>query len=101
MAIFLRCFAPALQVRIFPVIHMRTIRRILAMSTLSWEIVIRALQLSCVMLFCAYMLLMEAGPFTYATSDLHYIARELISQPQAILLLATLASVIVEERQGL
>ena len=71
------------------------------MSTLSWEIVIRALQLSCVMLFCAYMLLMEAGPFTYATSDLHYIACELISQPQAILLLATLASVIVEERQGL
>lgn len=80
------------------VMTMRTLRRILAMSPAAWEAVIRALQLSCVMLFCAFMLLVEGGAFTYETRYLHYTARELLTMPQAVLLLAAIASAVIEER---
>lgn len=70
------------------------------MSPPAWEVVIRALQLSCVLLFSAFMLLLEAGTFTYETREYFYIARELAAQPQAVLLLAAIASVVIEEQAG-
>lgn len=82
------------------VIHMKTIRRILSMSPAAWEVVIRALQLSCVMLFCAWMLLLDGGVFTADTAHLYRLARELMTLPQAVLLIAALASVLIEERQA-
>ncbi len=71
------------------------------MSSPAWEVVIRALQLTCVLLFCAFMLLLEAGVFKYETSHLYYIARELATLPQAILLIAAIASAVIEEHAGL
>ena len=51
---------PGFGAKMDVVMTMRTLRRILAMSPAAWEVVIRALQLSCLMLFCAFMLLVEA-----------------------------------------
>ena len=68
------------------------------MSAPAWEVVIRALQLSCVLLFCAFALLLEAGVFRAETSYLHNLADELIALPQAILLIAAIASAVIEER---
>ncbi len=89
---------PGFGAKMDMVMTMRTLRRILAMSPAAWEVVIRALQLSCVMLYCAFMLLVEGGAFTYETRYLHYTARELLTMPQAVLLLAAIASAVIEER---
>ncbi len=71
------------------------------MSPAAWEALIRGIQLSCVMLFCAWMLLLEGGTFKAATANLHWMAHELTTLPQAVLLIAVLASALIEERQAL
>lgn len=70
------------------------------MSPGAWEVIIRAMQLTCVMLFGAFVLLLEAGAFTYETSRLHYLARELMNVPQAVLMLAVIASAVIEENSA-
>lgn len=77
---------------------MRLAKRILAMSPAAWEIVVKALIFSCALVFCAWLLLMDAGALTAANYDTYLLARELYTIPQAVLLIATLAGVIVEER---
>lgn len=68
------------------------------MSDAAWEALMRGLQLSCVLLFCAWMLLVDGGVYKAATADLHALARELAALPQAVLLIAVLASALIEER---
>lgn len=82
------------------VIHMRTIRRILSMSDAAWEVVTRAMQLTCFMLFCAFVLLIDAGTYTAGNSYSYRLAYELALLPQAVLLLATIASAVIEERSN-
>lgn len=76
---------------------MRTIRRMLAMCDLSWEILIRSLQLSCVMLFCAFMLLADAGAMTAENYTTYLLADELYRLPQGLLLLAAMAGAVIED----
>ena len=40
---------------------LKVIRRMLCMCEPAWELLIRGLQLSCVLLFCAFLLLVDAG----------------------------------------
>lgn len=82
-----------------PVIHMKLIRRILAMSEPAWWVTLRALQLSCAVLFAAFVLLLDAGAYSADTSRAYGLARELASLPQLILLLAVIAGAVIEEQQ--
>ena len=43
---------------------MRVLRRMLGMCDLAWEVTERALALCCVLLFCAFMLLADAGGYS-------------------------------------
>ncbi|HBR08856.1 MAG TPA: hypothetical protein DD735_08200 [Clostridiales bacterium] len=78
---------------------MRLLRRILSMCDLSWEILIRALLISCVMLFCAFVLLVDAGGMTQKTYTTYLLADELYRLPQGLLLLAVLGGAIIEDFQ--
>ncbi|MEG1789368.1 MAG: hypothetical protein RR055_02410 [Oscillospiraceae bacterium] len=77
---------------------MRLLRRMLDMCELSWEILTKSLIFSCLLLFCAFMLLADAGPMTAENYDTYLLAGELYALPQAILLVANIAGVIIEER---
>ena len=77
---------------------LRLAKRILSMSPAAWEIMTKALIFCCSLLFCAYLLLMHAGPMNADNYDTYLLARELYTLPQAVLLIATLAGVIIEER---
>ena len=77
---------------------MKLIQRVLSMCQISWELLIRSLQLSCVLLFCSFVLFMHTGPLTIWNFDTYQLARELATLPQAILLVAMLAGAIIEER---
>lgn len=78
---------------------LKVIRRMLCMCESSWELLIRGLQLSCVLLFCAFLLLVDAGSFSVVSCDTYFLAQELLTLPQAILLVVMLAGVIIEERR--
>lgn len=80
--------------------RMKLIKRISRMCPASREILTRALQLSCVMALCALCLLINAGPMTAESYDTYLLAKEMITLPQAILLVATIASAMAEERAG-
>ena len=80
---------------------MKLIRRILAMSEPAWEVTVRALQLTCVLLFCSFTLLIDAGTYCADTSYVYRLAYELALLPQAVLLLAVIAGAVIEERQAL
>ena len=48
---------------------MKVLRRMLSMCELSWELLMRGLQLSCVLLFAAFLLLLGAGEFSVWNCD--------------------------------
>lgn len=77
---------------------MKVLRRMLSMCELSWELLMLGLQLSCVLLFAAFLLLLGAGEFSVWNCDTYSLARELLTLPQAILLVCILAGAIIEER---
>ena len=79
---------------------MKLLRRILSMSPPAWEVLTRALQFTCISLFCAFMLLVDAGTYTAGTSAKFALARELALLPQAVLLVAIIAGAVIEERAG-
>jgi len=56
-----------------------------------------SLILTCVMLALCLLVLLIAGKFSASTYELHRFAKELFTLPQAILLIAAIASVIMEE----
>lgn len=72
------------------------LRRMLQMSDPAWFIFLRSLQLSCVMLFCSFLLLLEPG--SVVQSYPRYItALALYETPQGILLLGLILSACLEE----
>lgn len=80
------------------VMVLKVIRRMLSMCEISWELLIRALQLSCVLLFCSFMLFLSSGPLTIWNYDTYKLAQEFSTLPQAILLVAMIAGAVIEER---
>ena len=89
-----RGYNSCMEVRI-----LKVIRRMLCMCDPAWELPIRGLQLSCVLLFCAFLLLVDAGGFSVESCGTYFLAEELLTLPQAILLVVMLAGVMIEERR--
>ena len=54
---------------------------------------------ACVLLFCAFLLLVDAGGFSVESCGTYFLAEELLTLPQAILLVVMLAGVMIEERR--
>lgn len=71
--------------------------RMLRMNELSWRLWMRSLILSCVMLFCAFILLIDGTPFTARTYDTYLTAHTLFTLPQLVLLFGILGSVCIED----
>jgi hypothetical protein len=67
------------------------------MCDLSWEILTKALLLSCVMLFCAFMLLANTGEMTLQNYTTYLLAEELYRMPPGLLLLAVLGGAVIED----
>lgn len=72
-----------------------TIARMLAMCTESWYILLHTMQMAVVMLLCAFMLL---------TADAGYeqikLAAALSETPQGLLLIALIASALLDEKRS-
>ena len=73
----------------------KTIRRMSQMCDEAWYIFMGTLKLSCAMLFCAFMLLISPGCGYEQTM----LSAALSETPQGLLLIALLASVLLEERR--
>ena len=78
---------------------MKVLRRMLNMCEASWELLMRSLQLSCVLLFSAFMLFLSNGPLSAQNYDTYRLACEFTTLPQAILLVAMIAGAVIEERR--
>ena len=75
------------------------VRRMLCMSDAAWYIFIRSIQLSCVMLFCSFMLLLSCdGSLMQRTQ--YMTAMALYEGPQGLLLGGLILSVFAEELQS-
>ncbi len=72
------------------------LRRMLRMSEPAWYIFLRSLQLSCLMLFCAFLLSLEPGGLVRGFAQ-RMTALALFEAPQGILLLGLLLSVFLED----
>lgn len=78
-------------------IIMRTVRRMLAMCPAAWSIYIRTLQLSCLLLLLAVILLIACDGRVGENYTLYMTAMGLYETPQALLLISAIGSVCVEE----
>ena len=78
----------------------RTVRRMLDMKPDAWYIVLRSLQLSCVLLLCAFALLLEYNGDMLGKYPLYMTAQSLNESAQGILLVALILSVCMEELQS-
>ncbi len=70
------------------------------MSEPAWELTIRSLQLSCALLFAAWLLLLDAGTYSARTCEAYRMAQELALLPEGVLLFAAIAGAVIEERQA-
>lgn len=75
------------------------VRRMLCMSDAAWYIFIRSMQLSCVMLFCSFLLLLSCDGSLMQRSQ-YMTAIALYESPQGILLGGLILSVFAEELQS-
>ena len=75
------------------------VRRMLCMSNAAWYIFIRCLQLSCVMLFCSFLLLLSCDGSLMQRSQ-YMTAMALYEGPQGLLLGGLILSVFAEELQS-
>lgn len=75
----------------------RMLDAFLGMHELSWWILTRALCLSCVLLFCGFVLLLEVDTVTPETFHLYQIAQSMTQLPQAILLMAIIGIACAED----
>lgn len=73
------------------------VRRMLRMCPAAWYIFIRSVQLSAFLLLCAFVLLMECDGGIYDHYRLYMSAVALSEITQAILLIAVIASVCIED----
>ncbi len=78
----------------------RTVRRMLDMKPDAWYIFLRSLQLSCVLLLCAFALLLEYNGDMLGKFPLYLTAQSLNESAQGILLIALILSVCMEELQS-
>ena len=63
----------------------------------AWGLLMNTLHLSCVMVFCAFVIVIELGAPTIETLRLWRGALEYATFPAALLLCATLASAFIDE----
>ena len=75
------------------------VRRMLCMSDAAWYIFIRCIQLSCVMLFCSFLLLLSCGGSMMQRAQ-YMPAIALYWGPQGLLLGGLILSVFAEELQS-
>ena len=75
------------------------VQRMLCMSDAAWYIFIRSIQLSCVMLFCSFMLLLSCDGSLMQRAQ-YMTAIALYEAPQGLLLGGLILSVFAEELQS-
>ena len=78
----------------------QTIQRMLAMKEGPWVLFLRSLQLCCVLLLCAFALLLEYNGDQLGKYPLYMTAQSLNETAQGILLIAIILSVCMEELQS-
>ena len=78
----------------------KTIRRMLNMKPDPWYLFIRSIQLCCVLLLCAFALLLEYNGDMLGKYPLYITAQSLNESAQGILLVALILSVCMEELQS-
>ena len=76
------------------------LRRMLSMSSDAWYIFIRSLQLCCIMLLCAFMLMLDCGGSKSTDYQLYMTAIGLTENTQAVLLIAIILSACMDSRQN-
>lgn len=79
---------------------LQTIHRMLAMKDGPWILFLRSLQLCCVLLLCAFALLLEYNGDQLGKYPLYMTAQSLNESAQGILLVAIILSVCLEELQS-
>lgn len=87
---------------VYMVMHVKlrsTLRRMLSMCPDAWYIFIRSVQLCCLLLFCAFMLLLEWDGSMTNGYDLYMTAMGLMETGQGLLLIAGILSVCIEDLQ--
>lgn len=75
----------------------KLISRILSMCELSWYITIRALMLSCVLAFCAFVVLSYAGEFSLQSRELYHLAEKMSELPCAVILILSICALVIED----
>lgn len=78
----------------------KTLARMLAMKDDPWYIFLRSIQLCCVLLLCAFALLLEMNGDMLGKYPLYLTAQSLNESAQGILLVAVILSVCIEELQS-
>lgn len=76
----------------------RLIKRMSMMCDEAYYIIKSALILTAVLLFCSMIIYLFAGSFSPDTYKIYRLAEELFRLPQAILFIAAIGSVILEEQ---
>lgn len=75
----------------------KLLHRMSKMCDEAYFIIRSSLILTCMMLACCLLALLIAGKFTANTYELHRFAKELFTLPQAILIIAAIASAVIED----
>lgn len=75
----------------------KLLRRMLGMCEPSYILFKYSLILTAAMLFGAFVVLLQAGELNSRSYELHHLARFLYETPAAILLVASIASVVIED----
>ena len=78
----------------------KTVRRMLDMKPDAWYIFLRSLQLCCMLLLCAFALLLEHNGDMLGKYPLYMTAQSLNESAQGILLVAIILSICMEELQS-
>jgi hypothetical protein len=78
----------------------KLLHRIVNMCNPAWHALRGTLMLSCTMVFCAFIILVEIGPVSIDTYNLYLCARELATAPAGLLLVAAIGTVCLEEQAG-
>ncbi len=76
----------------------RLLHRIFNMCDEAWGALLGTLLVCCTMAFCAFLILVEIGTPTLRTYDLFQTAQALAEAPAALILLAGIGTVCLEEQ---
>jgi len=68
------------------------------MCDAAYQAILGTLRLSCAMELCSLALILHSGPFSSRNYALYRAAMELANSPAGLLILASIASVILEEK---